>query len=464
LKSEKIWFRMKQMLNLTVFRKILLFLGDLSLFYVSLIITLITRFGQNLTPQIFSAHLIAFSPLFLIWIFIFLFFELYELNLANLNTSFLARLSFGVLVCLIVGVIFFYLFPIFGLTPKTNLLIISLILWALITIWRKIALYLFSAYFQNRVSIVGLTNESEKLAQILKKNPQLGYRMIELIPISDIIELPRKIKESRINTLVIAEDLSREPTLEKILYQYLSLKINLMDLAQAYEIIVRKIPIGFINQGWFLDNLQEGQKRFYDKVKRILDITISAVLLVLSLPLWLITPAIIKLTSRGPVFYVQERLGKNLKKVRIVKFRTMKENADKMGDDWSQGKEDPRVTKIGRMLRYFHLDEIPQILNVLSGKMSFIGPRPESLRNIAFLEKEIPYYHLRHLVKPGITGWAQMNSGHLNVSGEIGSMNEKIRYDFEKVEYDFYYIKNRSFILDLNIFFKSLGLFFKQGR
>jgi len=464
LKSEKIWFRMKQMLNLTVFRKILLFLGDLSLFYVSLIITLITRFGQNLTPQIFSAHLIAFSPLFLIWIFIFLFFELYELNLANLNTSFLARLSFGVLVCLIVGVIFFYLFPIFGLTPKTNLLIISLILWALITIWRKIALYLFSAYFQNRVSIVGLTNESEKLAQILKKNPQLGYRMIELIPISDIIELPRKIKESRINTLVIAEDLSREPTLEKILYQYLSLKINLMDLAQAYEIIVRKIPIGFINQGWFLDNLQEGQKRFYDKVKRILDITISAVLLVLSLPLWLITPAIIKLTSRGPVFYVQERLGKNLKKVRIVKFRTMKENADKMGDDWSQGKEDPRVTKIGRMLRYFHVDEIPQILNVLSGKMSFIGPRPESLRNIAFLEKEIPYYHLRHLVKPGITGWAQMNSGHLNVSGEIGSMNEKIRYDFEKVEYDFYYIKNRSFILDLNIFFKSLGLFFKQGR
>ncbi|PIS34805.1 MAG: hypothetical protein COT37_00715 [Parcubacteria group bacterium CG08_land_8_20_14_0_20_43_9] len=455
---------MKQMLNLTVFRKILLFLGDLSLFYVSLIITLITRFGQNLTPQIFSAHLIAFSPLFLIWIFIFLFFELYELNLANLNTSFLARLSFGVLVCLIVGVIFFYLFPIFGLTPKTNLLIISLILWALITIWRKIALYLFSAYFQNRVSIVGLTNESEKLAQILKKNPQLGYRMIELIPISDIIELPRKIKESRINTLVIAEDLSREPTLEKILYQYLSLKINLMDLAQAYEIIVRKIPIGFINQGWFLDNLQEGQKRFYDKVKRILDITISAVLLVLSLPLWLITPAIIKLTSRGPVFYVQERLGKNLKKVRIVKFRTMKENADKMGDDWSQGKEDPRVTKIGRMLRYFHVDEIPQILNVLSGKMSFIGPRPESLRNIAFLEKEIPYYHLRHLVKPGITGWAQMNSGHLNVSGEIGSMNEKIRYDFEKVEYDFYYIKNRSFILDLNIFFKSLGLFFKQGR
>ena len=368
------------------------------------------------------------------------------------------------MVCLIVGVIFFYLFPIFGLTPKTNLLIISLILWALITIWRKIALYLFSAYFQNRVSIVGLTNESEKLAQILKKNPQLGYRMIELIPISDIIELPRKIKESRINTLVIAEDLSREPTLEKILYQYLSLKINLMDLAQAYEIIVRKIPIGFINQGWFLDNLQEGQKRFYDKVKRILDITISAVLLVLSLPLWLITPAIIKLTSRGPVFYVQERLGKNLKKVRIVKFRTMKENADKMGDDWSQGKEDPRVTKIGRMLRYFHVDEIPQILNVLSGKMSFIGPRPESLRNIAFLEKEIPYYHLRHLVKPGITGWAQMNSGHLNVSGEIGSMNEKIRYDFEKVEYDFYYIKNRSFILDLNIFFKSLGLFFKQGR
>lgn len=452
------------MFNLTIFRKILLFLGDLSLFYVSLIITLFIGFGQNLTPKIFSAHLAAFSPLFLVWICIFLFFELYELNIANLNTSFLARLSFGLLVCLMAGVIFFYLFPIFGLTPKTNLLILTAILWILIILWRKLALYLFSSYFQNRVAIIGITNESEKLAQTLIRNSQLGYKMTELIPTSNIIELPQKIKESKINTLILAEDLSGEPMLERILYQYLSLRVNLINLAQAYEIIVRKIPIGFIDQAWFLENLQEGQKRFYDKAKRILDILMALVFFILSIPFWLIVPIIIKIFDKGPVFYIQERLGKNLHKIRVVKFRTMKVNADQLGDDWSQGKEDPRITRVGRILRYSHIDEIPQIFDILSGKMSLVGPRPESLKNIAFLEKEIPYYHLRHLVKPGLTGWAQMNSGHLNTSGEIGNLNEKIRYDFEKVEYDFYYIKNRSFILDLNIFFKSLGLFFKQGR
>ncbi|MBU1046009.1 exopolysaccharide biosynthesis polyprenyl glycosylphosphotransferase [Patescibacteria group bacterium] len=464
MKLKRVWFRMKQMFNLTIFRKILLFLGDLSLFYVSLIITLFIGFGQNLTPKIFSAHLAAFSPLFLVWICIFLFFELYELNIANLNTSFLARLSFGLLVCLMAGVIFFYLFPIFGLTPKTNLLILTAILWILIILWRKLALYLFSSYFQNRVAIIGITNESEKLAQTLIRNSQLGYKMTELIPTSNIIELPQKIKESKINTLILAEDLSGEPMLERILYQYLSLRVNLINLAQAYEIIVRKIPIGFIDQAWFLENLQEGQKRFYDKAKRILDILMALVFFILSIPFWLIVPIIIKIFDKGPVFYIQERLGKNLHKIRVVKFRTMKVNADQLGDDWSQGKEDPRITRVGRILRYSHIDEIPQIFDILSGKMSLVGPRPESLKNIAFLEKEIPYYHLRHLVKPGLTGWAQMNSGHLNTSGEIGNLNEKIRYDFEKVEYDFYYIKNRSFILDLNIFFKSLGLFFKQGR
>ncbi|MCX6737829.1 MAG: exopolysaccharide biosynthesis polyprenyl glycosylphosphotransferase [Candidatus Parcubacteria bacterium] len=450
------------MLNLTIFRKILLLLGDISLFYISLIITLIIRFGQNLTPQLFSSHLTAFSPLFLIWIFVFLFFELYELNTSNLNTSFLARFSVAILICLIAGVVFFYLFPIFGLTPKTNLLILIIILWIFIILWRKLALFLFSSYFQNRVAIIGITNKSEKLAEILKRNPQFGYRMMELIPIKDIIELPQKIKESKINTLVLAEDLSKEQSLEKILYQYLSLRVNLMDLAQAYEIIVKKIPIGFIDQAWFLENLQEGEKQFYDKIKRLLDISAATILSVLSIPFWIVIPILIKLEDGGTILYKQERLGKNLNKIKIAKFRTMEKDADKLGDDWSQGKKDPRVTKIGKILRYFHLDEIPQIFNILSGKMSLIGPRPESLRNTAFLEKEIPYYHLRHLIKPGLLGWAQMNSGHLNISGEIGNLNEKIRYDFEKVEYDFYYIKNRSFILDLNILFKSLGLFFKQ--
>jgi exopolysaccharide biosynthesis polyprenyl glycosylphosphotransferase len=456
---------MELMINFAGFRKIILFLGDLLLLYLSLIITLIIGFGQKLSLEILWQHLRPFSLLFCIWLFVFLFFDFYELNVPKLTSSLVTRIAVGLLTCLMIGVIFFYLlFPVFGLTPKTNLLIFIIILWGLLMLWRKTALYLFSSYFQNRVAIVGATKESEMLALILKRNPQLGYKLIEIIPIQNIANLAQKIQESKLNTLILAKELSPQPMFEPELYKYLSLKINFLDLPRAYEIILKRIPIGFVNQAWFLENLREGQKRFYDKPKRIFDIALALIFLILSLPFWVIIPLLIKIEGGGSVFYIQKRMGKNLNQIKIFKFRTMKEGADNLGNSWSRGKQDPRITKVGKFLRYLNLDEIPQMFNILKGELSFVGPRPENLENIKFLEKEIPYYHLRHLIKPGFTGWAQVNSAYESSMGYIADITEKIRYDFEKVEYDLYYIKNRSFVLDLNILFKSLNLFLNKEQ
>ncbi len=452
------------MINVPGFRKIILFLADLFLLYLALIITLFIRFGQNLSLEILYQHLWAFSWLFIIWLFVFFIFNFYELDLLKSELPLAAKIGWGLLVCLATGVIFFYLVPPFGLTPKTNLLVLILVLWALLVLWRKGALYLFSYFFQNRAAIIGATKESQELASYFQKNPQLGYRLAEIIPFNKLSGLSAKVKQLRLNTLIVAKNLSSDEQLGKILYECLPLKINILDLAKAYEMAFKKIPIGFVNQSWFLENLGEGQKELYDRLKRIFDIFLAILCLITLSPFWLLAALFIKMEDKGPVFYSQERMGINMKKFRILKFRTMQTGADKIGPPWTDGKDDPRITKIGKILRYIHLDELPQMLNILKGDLSFVGPRPEGLKNINFLEKHIPYYHLRHLIKPGFTGWGQIGSGQISATTNMENINKKIKYDFEKVEYDLYYIKNRSPFLDLNILLKTLNYFSKKNR
>jgi len=437
-------------------------LGDLFLLYLALIITLIIGFGQNLSWEIVRQHFLPFSFLFPIWLFIFSFFNFYELDLLKSRTFFLVRAISGLLVSLTTGIAFFYLIPALGITPKTNLLILVFVFGIFFALWRRTALYLFSSFFQNRTAIIGITQESEQLALIIRKNPQLGYKLVEMVPDHDTALIPEKIKQLKLNILIFARNLSSEPALNEIFYKCLSLRVDLLDLARAYEIIAQRIPLGFVDHVWFLENLKEGKKELYDKSKRLFDIFFAILFLLIFSPLWLIVPLLIKLEDGGPVFYSQKRIGKNLEKITILKFRTMKESADETGASWSSGKKDVRITKVGKILRHFHVDELPQMLNILKGKLSFVGPRPESLNNIHFLEKKIPYYHLRHLIKPGVAGWAQMASGYTNTMGEIENIYEKIRYDFEKVEFDLYYIKNRSFILDFAVLLKSLKLFLKK--
>jgi len=354
------------------------------------------------------------------------------------------------LTCLVVGIIFFYTIP--TIAPKTNLLILILLLGVFLFLWRKIFIRLFSSFFKNRVAIIELTKESENLALALKDNPHLGYELIEIIPIHAISNLSEKIKNFHINTIIVAtQELFSKKELQKHLYDCLSHKINILDIARAYEIIFQKIPIYHLDYLWFLENLKEGKRGFEDKTKRVADIVLSCLILVLTSPFWLIIALLIKVDSKGPIFYKQKRVGKNRQDFQLIKFRSMCEKAESNGAVWAE-KQDPRATRIGKILRRIHFDELPQMLNIIKGDISLVGPRPERPIFVKQLEEQIPHYQLRHLIKPGFTGWAQIKFRY----------GRTVNDGFEKFQYDLYYIKNRSLILDLLILLKTFRLFFRK--
>ncbi|MCX6789323.1 MAG: sugar transferase [Candidatus Gribaldobacteria bacterium] len=429
-------------------RKVSLFLGDVIFAYVSLLIMVYWRFSPNFSWPIFFQHLLPFSILYFVWLTLFYIFGLYDLDLANPKSAFIARLGACLAVCLAVGVFFFYTVPLFGITPKTNLLVNIVLLGVLILIWRQIFYWLFSALFLKQVGILGKNLWTDKLINEIKNNPQLGYRFVKFINVSQ--SLSQQIKKDKINTLIIAQNINQQKILVKELYGCLDLKINFLNLATAYEIIFNKIPVDFIDQEWFLSNLAEGEKNAYDKIKRLTELVLAILIILISSPFWLAIALLIKKEDKGKIFYKQQRYGKEGKVFWLYKFRTMKQDAEKDGPAWAV-KNDTRATKVGQILRKIHLDELPQMLNVLRGDISLIGPRPERPEFVKKLEKEIPHYQLRHIIKPGFTGWAQIKFRYARTT-----MDSQ-----EKFQYDLYYLKNRSLLLDLGILLKTLQILFR---
>ena len=262
--------------------------------------------------------------------------------------------------------------------------------------------------------------------------------------------LAPQIKKDKINTLIIAQSIAQQKNLTRELYSCLPLGINFLALPTAYEIIFQKIPVDFINQEWFLSNLAEGEKKAYDKIKRLLEIFLAITIIALTSPAWLVIAFLIKKEGKGKVFYKQQRAGKEGKLFWLYKFRTMRPDAEKNGPEWAK-KNDDRATKIGKILRKIHLDELPQMLNILKGDISLVGPRPERPEFVKKLEREIPHYQLRHIIKPGFTGWAQIKFRYARTA-----MDSQ-----EKFQYDLYYLKNRSFFMDLGILLKTFQILFR---
>lgn len=219
-----------------------------------------------------------------------------------------------------------------------------------------------------------------------------------------------------------------------------------INLCEFYEKYFRKIPLFFIeNELSSLARDFERKNYLNSKFKRVLDIITALGLLLISTPFFLIIPPLIKLSSKGPIFYQQIRAGKNNKPFRIYKFRSMVTDAEKEGPRWAS-KNDSRVTKIGKIIRKTRIDELPQLWNVLQGDMSLIGPRPERPEFIEMLSKNLPGYHLRHYVKPGVTGWAQINHPY---GASLADAKEKLQLEL-------YYLKNGSLWLDFKILFRTV--------
>jgi len=276
------------------------------------------------------------------------------------------------------------------------------------------------------------------------------------IPVSRIKsagEIRDIVRRNRVRELVLAKGCEKQADLVREVIRLSYEGVVLSDPVTFFERVTGRLPCEHLDDAFLLSCHIGKQKFLYMKLKRLLDILVSSVGIVVTLPLWLAIAVAIKLTSRGPVFFVQERLGLEGKPFKMIKFRTMVEDAEPNGEPVLATKEDPRITPVGRFLRKTRLDELPQLINVLRGDMSLIGPRPERAQLVEEFEKQIPYYRERLAVRPGITGWAQVNFAYAN---DVESTREKLRYDL-------YYIKNASLALDLVIVFMTAKKMLRFG-
>lgn len=223
--------------------------------------------------------------------------------------------------------------------------------------------------------------------------------------------------------------------------------VRVVDISTHFEKTLGQIRIDFVNAGWLVFGGGFNQGFLRTAVKRLFDIATALVLLVLAAPLMLVTAVLIKLESPGSVLYRQQRVGLNGRCFDVVKFRSMRNDAEKNGPQWAS-KQDARVTRVGRVIRRLRIDELPQLFNVLHGTMSVVGPRPERPFFVEQLTQQIPYYGLRHSVKPGVTGWAQ-------VRYHYGSTVEDSQ---QKLQYDLYYVKNHTLLLDLLVLFETVAV------
>jgi sugar transferase (PEP-CTERM system associated) len=252
-----------------------------------------------------------------------------------------------------------------------------------------------------------------------------------------------------IKTAILATTNNRSRRLTRRVLESRLQGLEIVEMPTAYERLIGRVPVQHIEDQWLL--LSEGffllSKDCVQKWKRIGDFVISGLMLIFTAPLMALTALAISLESPGPVFYQQERVGKNDKVFTVHKFRSMRVDAESHGARWAQ-KMDPRVTRVGRWIRMFRIDELPQIWNAFVGDMSLVGPRPERPEFVSELETKIPYYAIRHTVAPGITGWAQVKYPY------GASLEDALR----KLEYDVYYIKNMSILLDLKILLRTVGV------
>lgn len=263
------------------------------------------------------------------------------------------------------------------------------------------------------------------------------------------LSLAETARRSQVNEVVVALTERRGGSMP--MRELLDCKIQgitVCDLATHFEKTLGQIRLDYVNAGWLIfgDGFNQGMVR--TAVKRVFDIVSALILLVVSLPIMLVTMLLVSLESRGPVFYSQERVGFNGKTFRVVKFRSMRSDAEVDGKPrWAQAGDD-RITRVGRVIRKLRIDELPQLLNVLKGQMSLVGPRPERPFFVDQLVKDIPYYAVRHSVKPGLTGWAQ-------VRYHYGSTVEDSQ---QKLQYDLYYVKNHTLFLDMLILFETVAV------
>ncbi|TSC89628.1 MAG: Sugar transferase [Parcubacteria group bacterium Gr01-1014_3] len=442
--------------SVTRLKQVTLLLGDIVLLYISLLLTLLVRY-LSISPAILQSNVIPFSIIFIFWLFPIYISGFYDLKTLKNSIFFVKKVAILIATNSLISVLLFYLFPIFGITPRINLFIFIVIFGSCFYLWRRFYNNLLTTERPaTKVLLVGYNQTTQELVDYIGQNPQFGFEvnfwMKEGLQDKEIKHLSQIILDNRINLIVVPAHIKQSSKAAKLVYKNLALGIEVWDLARLYEAVFKKIPLAELEEMWFLDNVAKSTT-IYEMLRRPVEILFVASLAALLVPLTAIVALIIKLTSKGPVIFSQTRVGRSGKIFDLYKFRSMPVDAEKNGPQWA-GANDNRATFFGKILRKTHLDELPQLYNILRGDISLVGPRPERPEFVEKLKKDVPFYELRLIVRPGITGWAQINYKY----------GASVEDTYEKVEYDMFYLKNRSLLLDFLIILRTVKYFFLTIR
>jgi len=435
---------------------IILFVGDLVALAAAFWLALAVRAVDIPSLGSLAVYATPLVPLSLLWVFTFFIAGLYEKHALMFEKKLPGTILNAQIANSIIAVIFFYLFtPYLGVAPKTILVLYLVISTVLIVLWRMLGPALFGIKRQEHAILIGAGEEMHMLKNEVNTNRRYNLNFVSSVDLAQIegidfkAEIIDRIYSEKITSVVIDLRNEKAESILPALYNLIFSGVRFHDMHKVYEEVFERIPLSLVRYNWFLENISSSSHLGYDMLKRMMDVVVGSILGMVSLPLYPFAALAIMLDDRGKVFIFQDRMGKNNAVIKIVKFRSMARSVE----------GEMVVTRVGRFLRASRIDELPQLWNVVKGDLSLVGPRPEIPELVRVYEREIPYYNVRHLVTPGLSGWGQIKDY------DVPRGTADVDKTRTKLSYDLYYIKNRSFVLDLIIALKTIKtILSRSGR
>jgi exopolysaccharide biosynthesis polyprenyl glycosylphosphotransferase len=449
-------------------RTVLLLVGDALMACVALVGALYfwaSRPGEWLKP---SSEFLQTRPQFwfyllpLVWIGMMV--ELYDIRRANRRVETVRGIAMAAVFCLAIYLPLYFLLPA-GTLPRYGVGAFILLAVILTLIWRLIYISIFTApSFMRRVLIIGAGKAGTSLLRILDDLWPPPFYIVGLIDddpqkhgskiggfsvLGSCDELVKIINDEYVSDLIFAISGEMSGEMFQAILDAQEQGVDVTTMQVVYEETLGRVPIFHLDADWILRSFvdQARASGMYEAGKRTMDLIGGIIGSLATAVLFPFIAVAIALDTGFPIFFLQNRLGKNGKTYQIIKFRTMIKDSEKGGEVRVTAEHDNRITRVGRLLRRSHIDEMPQFFNVLRGEMSLVGPRAERSELVVELQENIPFYRARLLVKPGITGWAQVNFGYAATVEDTAI----------KLEYDLYYIKHRNILMDTVILLRTVG-------
>lgn len=436
--------------SLSTIRKDRYILGliDFVALYLALFLALSIRYDGSFTWNMLSLHTFPFTVISLFSILAYYIAGMYERSVVYNLKKVAGRLLNAEIAVALGAIVFFYLYNNPSITPKTTLTLYVAFSYIIVFLIRLVYARLSSIPAPVSSILIANGKEADELYSRSIEDGTLGIKFIGRIDPADTA-LEERVKEiiRHGNPSMIVID-NGHPGTAKILpalYEFIFSSKSFIDVQTLYEEVFERVPLSLVRYEWFLEHASAARSQIYNIVRRIVEIIIAFVLAIFTALIAPFVALAIKLEDHGPVFIIQRRIGKEGKVVLLPKFRSMKSSD---GGKWLEA-NDNRVTRVGYFLRKTRIDELPQVFSVLKGDLSLIGPRPDIESLGQYLENQLPFYRIRHLVPPGLSGWAQIKQDDPPQSLEENRL---------RLSYDFYYVKNRSLILDLAIALRTVAI------